>query len=97
MQWAEIQIVLRQKNSIYNNIGNVKRNGDLKLFGCDVTYKEKTGGGEDTMSAICKFSNDAGVTIRLDGSLNEEIEVIVQDDLSSITSIYVSCIGHIVE
>ena len=90
-------IVLRQKNSVYNNIGNVKRNGDLKLFGCNVTYTEKTGGGEDTMAATCEFSKDSGVTIRLDGSKSEEIEIIIQDDIDALTSLYVACIGHVVE
>ena len=90
-------IVLREKNSIYNNLGNIKRNGDLKLFGCDVNYKEKVAGGEDTMQGTCKFSNDAGVTVRLAGAHNEEIEAIVQDNLTAISSIYVNVVGHVVE
>lgn len=46
-------IVLRQKNHVYNNVGNIKRNGDLKIAGCVVVYKEKVGGGQDSMSAVC--------------------------------------------
>ena len=91
-------IVIRKKNSTqYNNIGNVKANGDLKLFGCTIEYTPKTGGGEDTMSGVCQFSKDAGVTIRLDGTKGEEIQAIIQDNLTAITAIYVSTIGHVVE
>ena len=90
-------IVLRESDGTYNNIGNIKSNGDFKLFGCDVVYKEKVAGGEDTMKAICRFSNDAGVTLRIDGDLDEELQVIVQDDLTGISSIYVTIIGHVVE
>ena len=90
-------IVLREKNGVYNNIGNIKKNGDLKAAGCSVLYAEKVGGGEYSVQSVCSFSNDAGVTVRLNGSLNEEIEAIVQDKLDAISTIVVSIIGHVVE
>lgn len=90
-------MVLRKKNVVYRNIGNAKRNGDFKVQGCSVLYAEKVGGGEFSMQAICKFRVDAGVTVRVDGTKNEEVELIIQDNLAAITSITAIVIGHIVE
>lgn len=90
-------MVVRKKNTVYNNIGNIKSNGNLKAVGCDVVYAEKSGGGEYSMQGVCEFSSDAGITIRLDGRLNEELEVIIQDDIDAITSITIAVIGHVVE
>lgn len=90
-------LVLRKKNDTYLNIGNIKKNGDFKAAGCEVVYAEKVGGGQFSAQAICKFRNDAGVTVRLDSAKNEEIELLVQDDIDAITSISATIIGHVVE
>lgn len=90
-------LVLRKKNTVYDNIGNVKKNGDFKTVGCNIEYLIKVGGGETSMNAVCNFSNDAGITVRLDGSLGEEVELLGQDDLSDITSITAVVVGHVVE
>lgn len=92
-------IVMRKKNSTYDNIGNIKSNGDLKAVGCDVVYATKVGGGEYSMQGICQFGGqgNAGVVIRIDGTTGEEIQFIVQDDLSAITKITAVVVGHVVE
>jgi hypothetical protein len=92
-------IVLRKRNAVYDNIGNAKCHGDLKALGCDVVYATKVGGGEYSMQSICQFGGqaNAGVVIRVDGTRGEEVEVIVQDDLSAITRVNVVVVGHVVE
>lgn len=91
--------VLRKRDGNYDNIGNVKRNGDFSLFGCYNEIVEKTGGGEYAFNSICQFGgqSNAGVTIRLDGSQGDEIELLIQDDLTAISNVYVVLIGHEVE
>jgi len=91
--------VLRKIDGTYKNIGNVKRNGDFRLFGCDAEILTKVGGGEFAFDAVCQFGGqeNAGVVIRLDGSTGDEIELLIRDDLTAISAIYVVIIGHIVE
>ena len=81
-------IVLRYKRSdgTFENAFNFKSNGDLVLRGFNHYIKEKVGGG--LHSFICKIGfngqQDNGVTIRLDGNLGEELQLVVQDNLSAI-------------
>lgn len=92
-------IVLRKHNAVYDNIGNAKKHGDLKAQGCNVVYAIKVGGGEYSMQSVCEFGGqgNTGVVVRLNGAIGEEIQAIVQDDLSSITQVTAVVIGHVVE
>ena len=91
-------LCLRKKNNVYDNIGVAKNNLDFKAQGCNVTYWEKSGGGEYSIQAVCRFAGqqNAGVTVRLDGDTDEEIEMIVQDDLRNLTQISSVVVGHVV-
>lgn len=81
-------IALRYYNGetgTYENLGNAK-------------------GGAHAVRAACQFREDAGVTVRLRGATTgaytpfgrDELHFIIQDDLTSIISINVVLIGHVV-
>ena len=91
--------VMRVRNGVYRNIANIKRNGDFRLAACDVELLTKSGGGEYAVNAVCQFGGqgNAGVVIRLDGSAGDEIEILIQDDLTGISAFYIALIGHVVE
>lgn len=91
-------VVLRKHNTVYDNIGNAKKHGDLKAQGCNIVYATKVGGGEYSMQSVCEFGGqgNAGVVVRLSGPLGEEIQAIVQDNLSAITQVTAVVIGHVV-
>lgn len=90
-------IVLRKKNGEYQNIFNVKSNGDFSLQSFDATYTPAAPSGN--YGFICKRtfagSQNNGVTIRL--SEGEELELLIQDDLRGLVYFYAVAQGHVVE
>ena len=91
-------VVLRTRNGDYHNIWNVKNNGDLVLLGYDVNMYSATHptlgingiswrytfGGEDKHGAVVRIKD------------GESLDLIVQDDLSSIVRIEFVAQGHVV-
>lgn len=92
-------IVLRKTDGDYNNIFNAKTNGDFGIRNFDFEYTAAT-----VPQGIYGFKsrrtfagqNKNGVTIRLDGDTGDKIEVIVQDDLTSLAEFKVVVQGHVV-
>jgi len=86
------------------NLGNIKTNGDLALLIGTVTYHDKSGGGAYGVRGVADLVGNYGVTIRLRGSTagtgtdngRDELQFIIQDDLTSVDSFKVTAIGHIV-
>lgn len=93
--------VLRKKNGDRQNIFNWKSNGDIIHRAFDHEFEGKTGGGGSGFVVRTSFAGQGkqGVTIRLDGDINEEIQVLIQDDLSSmqLTKIFMIAQGHLVQ
>jgi hypothetical protein len=89
-------IVLRQVDGVVRNFWNIKSNSDFIQLSYDVTYSDKAPAGfygfrcRYTMSGQDKH----GVTIRLEGG--DELQIIIQDDLSALTSFRVLAAGHVV-
>jgi hypothetical protein len=93
-------IVLRFKDTTYKNIFNAKSNGSLLDFCNSGTYDDRAGGkGVYGFRAIKVFGGqeNQGVVIRLLASTNDAMQVIVQDDLTGLTHIHVTAIGHYVD
>jgi hypothetical protein len=91
-------IVLRRTDGVTRNIFNIKDNGELAGQCYDLTYSTKSGGGgTDGLRARYTFAgaNKQGVTIRL--GAGESLELIVQDNLSTITRFRVLAEGHEVD
>ena len=92
-------LVLRKRDGEYYNIFNVKTNQDLAglMYDWSVASATNPQQGQDGFTARLTFGGQSkiGVVIRL--SPGEDLEFLVQDDLSSITSFLIVAEGHIVE
>ena len=83
-------VVVRVNNGdgTYRVIQNFKSNGDIERYAFDRQYFENNGGGVRGFSARMTFGgwDKHGVVIRLDGSLGEKLEIVIQDDLRDLLS-----------
>lgn len=82
--------VLRVAGPINKNVFNWKDNGEFIARSDDYQFTPKPGGGEVSgFMAITTFggSGNRGVVARVDGSQNQEMQVIIQDDISSVGSL----------
>lgn len=91
-------IVIRKSNGIHHTIFNAKTNGDLRERAYDVTFSDSAPAGQYGTSMRRSFNgfDKNGVTIRLDGDLNERIEILIQDPLGALTSFKAVGQGHVV-
>jgi len=92
-------IFCRRRDGAYYNIFNIKSNGELAGIMYDFTQFDATKQGTQGFRARLTFAgqNKLGVTVRL--AINEDLEVFVQDDLttdSSITSFKITSEGSLV-
>lgn len=78
------------------SIFNVKSNSDFSIQGA-IEYSDKAPSGFYGLKFHKNFKEENGVAIRLDGDKNEMLELIIQDNLSSLTSFKVLIKGHVVE
>lgn len=96
-------IVIRRKNGVFKNIFNAQTNGDMALHAFNVDYTDKAGGGLNGTRVRKTFSgvDKAGVTIRLDNNadpnLADELQILIQDNLTGLTKFEVVAQGHVVE
>ena len=92
-------IIFRKKvgKSIYKNYGNIKSNKDLLLISYYGRYSEKAPTGYYGFTAMINFYGieNAGVVIRLSNtSYNQQLELIIQDDLSQLAEFSILVEGH---
>jgi hypothetical protein len=91
-------ICFRHKNSKYKNLFNFKKNSDLRINSYDVQYVDATLGPAGLYSLGCRKTNNGddkqGAVIRLYSEFNDELQAIVQDDASVVTSIKILVQGH---
>lgn len=89
--------VLRVVNGEYQNLWNVKTNGDFKLLGFDFPYTPASPAGVFGGHFRITYAGPEkhGVVLRLDAG--DTLEFIIQDDLSDLTSFEIMAQGHIVE
>lgn len=92
-------LVLRKNNPEYENIFNVKNNGELANLAYDWTPYSSTNPQQGQDGFLWRYTfagqDKHGVTIRLEAG--ESLELVVQDDLSSIDTLNCIAAGHIVE
>lgn len=91
-------IVLRKKDGTYKSIFNAKNNDDFLHHCAEYGFIDKAPAGYYGFRAIKKFAGQEnhGVTIRLDPALSDELQVIVQDNLTGLTDFHVIVHGHVV-
>lgn len=92
-------IVVRKKDGTYKNIFNIKANSDFALHAFDIAYSDKAPTGSYGFRVRRSFNgfDKNGVVIRLSADTEDELQVIVQDDLTGLTKFEVVAQGHIVE
>jgi hypothetical protein len=92
-------LVMRKKDGIYRNVFNVKTNGDLASIMYDWTPYLATNPvqGQDGFVGRLTFAGQSkmGVTLRIEPG--EDIQVLVQDNQTSINEIFIIAEGHTVE
>ena len=75
---------VKRSDGTFDNVFDWKSNGQLIERTFDHTYEINNGGGIRSFLARRTFGGQSknGVVIRLDGSLGEELQIVVQDDLT---------------
>lgn len=90
-------IVLRKKDGEYKNIFNVKTNGEFAERAYDREYVNKPPAGTGhAMNVRRTFAGPSknGVTIRLDPEAGDELQILVQDDLTGLDHFHCVVQGH---
>ena len=91
-------VVIRRSDSLFNNIFNAKTNGALAGFMYDFTIHQATNPsqGQDGFVGRLTFAgqNKMGVAIRV--GPNEDLECVIQDNLTGLTSLNIIVEGSIV-
>lgn len=89
--------VIRVNNGddTYRNLYNFKTNGDIIGRAFDHDFFLNNGGNIRGFNARLTWGGQSkhGVVIRLDGSLGESIEFVIQDDLTELTHMHWNCQG----
>lgn len=92
-------VVMRKKDGVYANIFNVKTNGELANIMYDVTIESASNPAQGQNGLIGRLTfggqSKIGVVVRLEPG--EDIQLIVQDDLSDLLSFGIIAEGHAVE
>lgn len=92
-------VVLRKKDGVYKSIFNIKTNWDFAQHCAIIQYDDKAPSGQYWFRAIKEISwqQNHGVVIRLDPALNDELQIIIQDDLTAIKEFHCIALGHVVD
>lgn len=92
-------VVLRRKNGIYQNVFNAKTNGELKnlMFDFDILSAINPAQGQNGFTGRLTFAgqNKMGVAIRLEPG--EDLQIIIQDDLTDLIEFTAISEGHLVD
>lgn len=91
--------VLRKKDGIYKNLFNWKTNGEFIARSFDFAFQTNIGNNERSFTSRTTYGGQSkrGVVIRLDGDLGDELQVIIQDNLTSQSRMIMIAQGHVVE
>jgi len=92
-----VTIRIKRSTGNYELISTVKNNAELAMISDNFNYRDKTSAGEYGLIATVRFNGQeqSGVAIRLE--LNEELQLIIKDDISGLTSFKCLAFGHFAE
>jgi hypothetical protein len=90
--------VLRVKNGKTLNVFNVKSNGDWAARAYDAAYADNAPAGSYGFRVRRTFGGQSknGVVIELDGDTNDELEILIQDDLTDLEAFNIIGQGHVI-
>lgn len=93
-------VVLRVSDGIKKNIFNVKTNGEFAERAYDREYVSKPPSGTgNSMNVRRTFGGQSknGVVIRLNGSTSDELQIIIQDNLTGLNHFHCIVQGHVTQ
>jgi len=92
-------VIFRKKNGIFKNLFNVKTNGEIAARMYDASYADKAKKGEYGFRFRRTYGGQSksGVVIRLDSADSDELQIIIQDDLTALGSFNIIVQGHLVD
>jgi hypothetical protein len=87
-------IVVRRVDGSYSNIFNAKTNADLKTIMYDFDVEITSGAQQDGFTARLTFAGDnkLGAVVRL--GADEDLQIVIQDNLTALESFSVVAEGH---
>ena len=90
-------MVLRKVDGNYYNIFNVKSNQDISALCYDLNITTVTGQGQEGFTARLTFGGQSKVGVVQRLAPGEDLQVIVQDNLTAIADFRIVAEGHIVD
>lgn len=88
-------VVLRKKNGTYKNALYARSNGEFSVKGAKIQYNDRAGGtGVYGITVYTDMKDVFGTVIRVDADESDEIQLIVQDDLTELSSFLAVVCGH---
>lgn len=89
-------VILRENKSVLYTIEDWKSNDEMKLSMFDLVCSPSPPAGVEGVSGRFTFEK-AKVIVRLDGSLGETLQILIQDDLTDLLTLIMKAQGHIEE
>jgi hypothetical protein len=88
-------IVIRKLDGTSRVFANLKSNGEMALFFEAFIYADRAPSGVYSVRGRSNIVRTNGVAVRI--ASNEEFQIVIQDDLTGLTSFSAIIAGHIVE
>lgn len=90
----EFGTILRENKTIFCTTSVWKTNGDMIQDMYDIEYHAKAPAGENGLKGRFSMIKNS-VALRLDGSNSDTLQVLIQDDLTALTTFKMKAQGHI--
>lgn len=81
-------------NGVTGSYTNWKSNSDMDTDAFPVRYQTKVGGGLYGLSAIYNIKESTESIVYLNGTLGDSFKILIQDDLTGLTSFKIKLQGH---
>lgn len=88
--------VIRQVDGTSKNLLLTYNNNGFNLRGYNVEYIDRAPSGTYGLNAIINVKDTYGAVFRIEGTKNQTMQVLIQDDLSDLTRLVMTINGHLV-
>jgi len=90
-------LIVRRTDGVVSNYFLISNNAGFYQYGYTTNYPAKVPSGTYGFQARKNLDDINGTVISLDGATNDELQIIVQDNLTGLTEFAMQVHGHIVE
>lgn len=90
-------ILVRRADGTNTKMLEVTNNGGFGEQHCTMMYSDKAPSGSNGLLISLDITNKFGVTVRLDGDYDDELQLLVRDNLTVLTKFVMTARGHEVE